>query len=81
MRVKTKIANPRALGAVLQQGRMLQGLSQRELAKQLGIGQKWIWEMEQGKPGLFTSRLFALLQATNVELHAELDAPTDVEKG
>jgi len=58
---------------------MLKGLSQRDLAKQLGIGQKWLWEMEQGKPGLLTTRLFALLDATGVELYAMLDTEASAD--
>ncbi|MCL2537561.1 MAG: helix-turn-helix domain-containing protein [Coriobacteriia bacterium] len=78
--MKTKIKNPRTLGAVIQQGRMIKGLSQRELAQELGIGQKWLWEMEQGKPGILTTRLFELLAATDVELYAELDTEAKTQK-
>jgi transcriptional regulator with XRE-family HTH domain len=65
------------LGHVLQQGRMIKGISQRELARRLGVGQKWIWEMEQGKPGLLMERLFAIMRETGVELSAQLDTPGD----
>jgi transcriptional regulator with XRE-family HTH domain len=56
---------------MLQQGRLLHGLGQRQLAEQLGLGQKYVWEMEQGKPGLLTDRLFAMLRATGVRLYVE----------
>lgn len=62
---------------MLQQGRLLRGMSQRELADRLGIGQKWVWQMESGKPGLFTERLFDMLRATGVHLYAEVDLPDD----
>ncbi len=74
-RVRAEIATPEALGLVLQQGRLLQGMSQRQLADHLGIGQKWVWEMESGKPGLFTERLFAMLRATGVHLYADVEVP------
>jgi transcriptional regulator with XRE-family HTH domain len=61
------------LGFALQQGRLVRGTSQRQLADQLGIGQKWVWEMEKGKPGLLMERLFAMLDATGVRLWAEID--------
>lgn len=77
MAVRGQVRNAEALGRMLQQGRMLQGMSQRQLADQLGIGQKWVWEMEQGKPGLLTDRLFEMLRATGVRLYAEIDEPTD----
>ncbi|WP_026550080.1 helix-turn-helix domain-containing protein [Arthrobacter sp. Br18] len=77
MAVRGQVSNAEALGRMLQQGRMLRGLSQRQLAEQLGIGQKWVWEMEQGKPGLLTERLFEMLRATGVRLYAEIDDPEE----
>jgi HTH-type transcriptional regulator/antitoxin HipB len=77
-RVRGEIPTPESLGRMLQQGRLLRGMSQRDLADHLGIGQKWVWQMESGKPGLLTERLFATLRATGVSLHAEIDVPDDV---
>ena len=73
MKIKTKIKNPYTLGQIIQQSRMQQGFSQRELAKMLGISQRWIWEMEQGKPGLLMDRLFLVLERTGVTLSAEFE--------
>lgn len=75
--VRGEVPTPQALGLMLQQGRLLRGMSQRELAEQLGLGQKWVWQMESGKPGLFTERLFDMLRATGVHLYAEVDLPDD----
>ena len=75
--VRGDIPTPEALGRMIQQGRLLRGMSQRDLADHLGIGQKWVWEMESGKPGLFTERLFAMLRATGVSLRAEIDLPDE----
>lgn len=77
MPLRAELRNAEALGRVLQQGRLLHGMSQRDLAGRLGIGQKWVWEMEQGKPGLFTERLFDMLRATGVRLYAEVDVTAD----
>jgi HTH-type transcriptional regulator/antitoxin HipB len=77
-RLRGEISTAEALGRMLQQGRLVRGLSQRELADQLGIGQKWVWEMEGGKPGIFTERLFHMVRATGVHLYAEIDVPDDV---
>ena len=52
---------------------MQQGFSQRELADMLGISQKWVWEMEQGKPGILMERLFQILGKTGVNLSAEFE--------
>jgi len=79
MKIKTKIKNPYTLGQIIQQSRMQQGFSQRDLAKMLGISQKWIWEMEQGKPGLLMDRLFLVLERTGVTLSAEFEVIMDGE--
>ena len=79
MKITTKIKNSFTLGQVLQQSRMQQGVSQRELANILGINQKWIWEMEQGKPGLLMDRLFAILEKTGVTLIAEFEVKEEMQ--
>ena len=73
MKLRTKVKDSFTLGQVLQQSRMQRGISQRELAKQLGFSQKWVWEMEQGKPGLLTERLFKMLTQNEVTLLAEFE--------
>jgi len=80
MKINTRIKNSFTLGQVIQQSRMQQGISQRELAKMLGISQKWVWEMEQGKPGVLMDRLFMILEKTGVILSAEFEAK-DVTEG
>ena len=74
MKISAKIKNSYALGQIIQQSRMQKGFSQRELANMLGISQKWIWEMEQGKPGLLMDRLFVILEKTGITLTAEFEA-------
>ena len=78
MIIKAKIKNSYTLGQVIQQGRLEQGFSQRELAEMLGISQKWVWEMEQGKPGILTDRLFSILEKVGITLSAEFEAK-DIE--
>jgi len=75
MAYRGRVPNAETLGLMLQQGRMARGLSQRELAAELGLTQRWVSEMEAGKPGKLTERLFAMLDATGVRLFAELDPP------
>jgi len=79
MKMTTKVKDSFTLGQVIQQSRMQQGISQRELAGKLNISQKWIWEMEQGKPGLLMDRLFAILNETGITLLAELEVK-DISK-
>lgn len=74
MKITTKINNSFTLGQVIQQSRLQQGFSQRDLARMLGISQKWVWEMENGKPGLLMDRLFLILEKTGITLSAEFEA-------
>lgn len=75
MAITGEVRTAQALGRAIQQGRAAQGLSQRELAARLGVSQRWVWELEQGKPGLFTERLFDALRETGARLMVEIDDP------
>lgn len=70
-----KVTSPESLGRILQQARLVHGLSQRELADRLGTTQRYIWEIEAGKPSIFMERLFAMMRATGVDLAATIRAP------
>ncbi len=72
MKYSGKVTGPESLGRILQQARLLGGLSQRELAKRLGTTQRYVWEMEAGKPSIFVERLFAMMKETGVELTATI---------
>jgi len=80
-KLTTKVSSPFSLGQVIQQSRLQQGLSQRDLANMLGISQKWVWEMEQGKPGILMDRLFKMLDATGVALSAEFEVTDEAYNG
>ena len=73
MALRGEIKNAQTLGRMLQQGRLLRGLSQRQLADELGISQRYVWEMESGNPTIFTDRLFQVMRATGMHLHVEID--------
>ncbi len=73
-----KVTSPASLGRILQQARLLRGLSQRELAERLGTSQRYIWEMEAGKPSIYTDRLFAMMRETGMHLTATID-PDDAD--
>ncbi len=70
-----KVTNAESLGRILQQARMLRGLSQRELAERLGTTQRYIWEIEAGKPSILMERLFAMMREVDVELSATIRSP------
>ncbi len=72
-----KVASAESLGRILQQARLLRGMSQRELAERLGTTQRYIWEIEAGKPSIFMERLFAMMREVDVELSATIRAPED----
>ena len=72
MEYQGTVSSAESLGRILQQARLLDGLSQRELAARLGISQRYVWEIEAGKPSIFMERLFAYMQETGVELTARI---------
>lgn len=72
-----RVTNAESLGRILQQARLLSGLSQRELARQLGTSQRYIWEIEAGKPSILLDRLFAIMRQTGVSLTATIDPEDD----
>lgn len=65
------ITDAAALGAALQRARYAARLSQRDLAKRLGISQRYVVEIESGKPSLYSARLFAYLTAVGARLSIE----------
>jgi HTH-type transcriptional regulator/antitoxin HipB len=78
-RYRGRIRTAEDLGRILQQGRMVAGRSQRQEADDLGISQRYVWDLESGKPSLVMERLFAMLRHNGVELYAELDDGADEE--
>ena len=77
MEYSGKVTSAESLGRILQQARLLSGLSQRQLAQRLGITQKYVWELEAGKPSLVMDRLFAAMRETGMELSATITAPEE----
>lgn len=63
--------------SILESAKMTSILTQRELANRLGTAQKYIWELEAGKPSIIMARLFAAMQATGMELTATISVPSD----
>lgn len=61
---------PADFGLALQQARLARGLSQEQLAEELGLQQSTISEIESGKSTIYLRRLLTLARATGVELTA-----------
>lgn len=77
MVLRGQMESAEAMGRMLQQGRLLRGITQRELAEKLGISQRYVYEIESGKPTIFAERLFQMMRATGVRFYAEIDDPAD----
>jgi HTH-type transcriptional regulator / antitoxin HipB len=69
--MRARVHTPAELGAALREFRVQSGLSQRDLAAALGVSQRYVWELEQGKPGKVTDRLFAVLRLLHVRMLLE----------
>ena len=65
------VARPSDLGDFLRAERVAQNWTQEELAAELGITRQYLHEIEQGKPSLYTTRLFAILRELGVTLRVE----------
>ncbi|MCK6066462.1 MULTISPECIES: helix-turn-helix domain-containing protein [Microbacterium] len=63
-----KIASVQDLGFALQQSRMATGMTQRDLAQAVGTTQRYIWELESGKPAPALVRLLDALRETGAEI-------------
>lgn len=66
------VRSPSDFGMVLQQARLAAGITQRDLAEQMGVSQKYVWEMESGKNVAAIERLLSAFTATGVKLIAEV---------
>ncbi|GAA1805774.1 helix-turn-helix transcriptional regulator [Agromyces neolithicus] len=63
------------LGDLIRRRRTSLGLSQTELAEQVGSTRQWVSRLEKGKNDISTARLFAVLDA--LELNLDLRPPTN----
>lgn len=73
--MKARIDSPEALGRVLEQARLLRGMTQRDLAKVLATDQKYVWQLEAGKTTVAIERLLHAADALGIRLVAEIDDP------
>lgn len=72
------VSSPQALGRLLQQARLARGLSQQQVAAELGISQGYVSELESGKTSIALTRVFDIMRLTGMTLSAEIpEGPTD----
>lgn len=67
-----EVASPQALGRLLQQARLARGLSQQQVAQELGISQSYVSELESGKSSLALTRIFEIMRLTGMTLRAQV---------
>ena len=72
-----RLRAPADVRLAVQQARLARGLSQSELAAELGMHQSALSELEGGKSTIYLRRLLELARATGLELTATWsdDAP------
>jgi len=77
MAARGEVKGPEGLGRMLQQGRLVSGLTQRELAEKLETDQKYIWGLESGKNTIVLERIFAIMRETGVRMYMEVNDRED----
>ena len=71
--MRTHLRSTSDLGNLIRTLRINAGLSQSELAEQLGTSQRYVSELELGKPKRVDSDYFALLNALGIRLEAHTE--------
>lgn len=65
-----RLRSPADVGLAVQQARLARGLSQSQLAAELGVPQSMISEIESGKATIYIRRLFSIARITGLEFTA-----------
>ncbi|WP_104125793.1 helix-turn-helix domain-containing protein [Cryobacterium sp. Y57] len=73
MAARGEVKGTEGLGRMLQQGRLVNGLTQRDLAERLDTDQKYIWGLESGKNTIVLERIFAIMRETGIRMYMEVD--------
>lgn len=65
-----RLRSPADFGLAVQQARLARGLSQSQLAAELGVSQSTISEIESGKATIYLRRLLSIARTTGLEFAA-----------
>jgi transcriptional regulator with XRE-family HTH domain len=76
----TEIKNLKALGAIVRHVRTSTRVSQADLADELNISRRYLWEIERGSQNLFITRLFRTLRKLNIRVHISYDNPDELSE-
>ncbi len=68
-----KLRTPEDVGRAVRHARRALEMSQVELAERLGVSQRWLSELETGKPKILDARLFDVLSQLGLALTWSLD--------
>jgi HTH-type transcriptional regulator/antitoxin HipB len=68
-----QLLSAKDLGRFLAELRLERGLTQAQLAEELGISRRYIYEIESGKPSVYSDRLFATLRLLHARLRIEAE--------
>ena len=68
-----RLRSPADVGRAVRHARRELGMSQVELAQRLGVSQRWLSELETGKPKILDARLFDVLAQLGLKLAWSLD--------
>lgn len=63
-----QLRTPQDLGRAVRHARSTAGLTQRALATRLGVSQRWLTELETGKPKILDERLFDVIAKLGISL-------------
>jgi transcriptional regulator with XRE-family HTH domain len=74
MAYTTTVRNAAHLARLLTTARQLRGMTQQELADELGLTQKTVHLLETGAPTKYAVRLFQILGATGATMTIEIPA-------
>lgn len=66
-----KISTPSDLGHAVQKIRTIHNLSQIELAEMIGVSQRYLSELERGRPKIFDERYLKVLSKLGIQLGFE----------
>lgn len=77
MVLRARIDSPQSLGRAIEQARLLRGLTQRDVATELGTTQKYVWSLEEGKSTVAIERLFDVAALLGIALTAEIAEQED----
>jgi HTH-type transcriptional regulator/antitoxin HipB len=75
------VRSPEDLGAFLARLRSAHGLTQEELAAELGISRRYVYEIESGKPNLYARRLFEIINLLDATVTVAYRTPADASAG